>query len=244
MAVSVECDGDASVAQALADDFRMNSAGKKQAGVRVPHIMESHGCQARAPYPGGEPLRRPVGRNWATKRVREDETPVVVFWTHGKPLFKLTVPEPPQRFQRSRAERYRSVGLSRLGLPEVEAGTRHVLKSSPNRDPSLLQVDIFPLKGQHLPQPQSTVDSQYHGVTQKAVFFLADLKPEAAYFLAEGGKRTAFLVIHMNDASELPAVAEPWFLAANASIEATPVMLAEDLERAGPSIEQAVKKYG
>ena len=105
MAVSVKCDGDASVAQALADDFRMNSAGKKQAGVRVPHIMESHGCQARAPYPAGEPLRKPVGRNRATKRVREDETPVVVFWTHGKPLLKLTVPEPPQRIQRSRAER-------------------------------------------------------------------------------------------------------------------------------------------
>jgi hypothetical protein len=80
------------------------------------------------------------------------------------------------------------------------------------------------------------------GTTVQSI--LEDLKPEAAYFLAEGGKRTAFLIVDMNDASEIPAVAEPWFLAANASIEATPVMLAEDLERAGPSIEQAVKKYG
>jgi hypothetical protein len=80
------------------------------------------------------------------------------------------------------------------------------------------------------------------GTTVQSI--LEDLKPEAAYFLAEGGKRTAFLIVHMNDASELPAMAEPWFLAVNASIEATPVMLAEDLEKAGPSIEQAVKKYG
>ncbi len=80
------------------------------------------------------------------------------------------------------------------------------------------------------------------GTTVQSI--LADLKPEAAYFLAENGKRTAFLIVDMQDASQLPAVAEPWFLAANATIEATPVMLAEDLERAGPAIEQAVKKYG
>lgn len=73
---------------------------------------------------------------------------------------------------------------------------------------------------------------------------LQDIGPEAAYFLAEDGKRTAFLIVDMQDASQLPAMAEPWFLAVNASIECTPVMLAEDLEKAGPAIEQAVEKYG
>ena len=73
---------------------------------------------------------------------------------------------------------------------------------------------------------------------------LDDLKPEAAYFLAETGKRTAFLIVDMEDASQIPAVAEPWFLACNASVSFQPVMVAEDLERAGPAIEQAVKKYG
>jgi len=61
-----------------------------------------------------------------------------------------------------------------------------------------------------------------------------DLKPEAAYFIADEGKRTAYLVVDMQDASQLPAIAEPWFLALKASIEAVPAMVAE----------AAAKKYG
>jgi hypothetical protein len=71
-----------------------------------------------------------------------------------------------------------------------------------------------------------------------------DLRPEAAYFVADEGQRTAYLFLDMEDPSQLPAVAEPWFLAFNADIEAQPAMIAEDLEKAGPAIEQAVKKYG
>ncbi|MGH9672980.1 MAG: hypothetical protein ACRD44_07345 [Bryobacteraceae bacterium] len=73
---------------------------------------------------------------------------------------------------------------------------------------------------------------------------LADQKPEAAYFIADNGKRTAILVLNMTNESELPAIAEPWFLALNASIEATPAMIPEDLQKAGPAIRQAVKKFG
>jgi hypothetical protein len=73
---------------------------------------------------------------------------------------------------------------------------------------------------------------------------LEELKPEAAYFVADDGMRTAYLVINMNDPSELPAVAEPWFLAFNASFEAQPAMVAADLAKAGSDIERAVKKYG
>ncbi|HUY12302.1 MAG TPA: DUF3303 family protein [Terriglobia bacterium] len=73
---------------------------------------------------------------------------------------------------------------------------------------------------------------------------LEQQKPEAAYFMAEDGKRTAILIMDMTDASQIPAIAEPWFLALNASIETTPVMVAADLQKAGPAIEQAVKTYG
>ncbi len=73
---------------------------------------------------------------------------------------------------------------------------------------------------------------------------LAEQKPEAVYFALEDGKRTAFLILNMDDPSELPAIAEPWFLAFNAEIESQPCMLPEDLQKAGPAIEAAAKKFG
>jgi len=72
---------------------------------------------------------------------------------------------------------------------------------------------------------------------------LADLKPEAVYFTDDNGQRTAFLFLDMQDASQIPAIVEPWFLAFNARIEIHPVMVPEDLSRAGSAIEAAVKKY-
>jgi hypothetical protein len=73
---------------------------------------------------------------------------------------------------------------------------------------------------------------------------LEQQKPEAAYFIADGGRRTAIVVIDLKDASEIPGFAEPWFLALNASIEAVPAMVGEDLKKAGPAIAKAVKAYG
>jgi hypothetical protein len=73
---------------------------------------------------------------------------------------------------------------------------------------------------------------------------LADLKPEAAYFTADSGQRTGFIFLDMQDISQIPAIAEPWFLAFNASIEIQPAMVPDDLMKAGPAIERAVKKYG
>jgi hypothetical protein len=72
---------------------------------------------------------------------------------------------------------------------------------------------------------------------------LAELKPEAAYFAADNGQRTGFIFLEMQDASQIPAIAEPWFLAFNASIELYPVMIPEDLARASGAIDKAVKKF-
>jgi hypothetical protein len=72
---------------------------------------------------------------------------------------------------------------------------------------------------------------------------LEELRPEAAYFTADNGQRTALLFVEMQDASQIPAIAEPWFLAFNASIECSPVMVPADLAKAGSAIEAAVKKY-
>ena len=73
---------------------------------------------------------------------------------------------------------------------------------------------------------------------------LEQQKPEAAYFIAEDGKRTGILVLDMSDSSQIPAIAEPWFLALNASVEVTPAMIPDDLKKARPAIAQAIKKFG
>ena len=73
--------------------------------------------------------------------------------------------------------------------------------------------------------------------------FDADLKPEAAYFAADNGKRTGFIFFDLKDASQIPAVAEPWFLAFDAHVEFHPAMNLEDLKKATPGIEKAVKNY-
>ena len=73
---------------------------------------------------------------------------------------------------------------------------------------------------------------------------LAEQKPESAYFTLDNGMRTGFIFLDIQDASQIPAILEPWFLAFNASVELTPVMNGEDLGKAGPSIGAAVEKYG
>jgi hypothetical protein len=69
------------------------------------------------------------------------------------------------------------------------------------------------------------------------------VKPEAVYFTADGGERTAFIFLEMHDASQIPAIAEPWFLAFKASVEIYPVMVPDDLAKAGSAIDRAVKNY-
>jgi hypothetical protein len=70
---------------------------------------------------------------------------------------------------------------------------------------------------------------------------LADIKPEAVYFAARNGKRGGILVADVADPSKLPAIAEPFFLYFNATVQFHPFMTPEDLGRAG--LEELGKKY-
>jgi hypothetical protein len=72
---------------------------------------------------------------------------------------------------------------------------------------------------------------------------LNDLRPEAAYFAEEHGARTGFIVCNVKEESEIPAIAEPWFLAFNAKVEFHPAMTLADLKKAAPGFEKAIKKY-
>jgi len=81
------------------------------------------------------------------------------------------------------------------------------------------------------------------GSSGKALMkIVEELKPEAVYFTELEGKRAAVMVIDLKDASEIPKYAEPFFLNFESEVEFHPVMLPEDLGRAG--LEELGKKWG
>jgi hypothetical protein len=95
-----------------------------------------------------------------------------------------------------------------------------------------------------IPVEEGNANIKSGSLGSKIESILAGQKPEATYFTLDNGMRTGFIFPDIQDASQLPAILEPWFLAFNASIELTPVMNGEDLGKAGPVIGAAVEKYG
>ena len=57
------------------------------------------------------------------------------------------------------------------------------------------------------------------------------LNAEAAYFVAEEGRRSCLIVFDMTDSSQIPVIAEPLFLGAKAQVTLSPCMNIEDLEK-------------
>ena len=66
------------------------------------------------------------------------------------------------------------------------------------------------------------------------------LQPEAAYFTALDGKRTGLIVFDLKEPSQIPSIAEPFFMSVNASIELTPVMTMEDVQT---GLQEAAKAF-
>jgi hypothetical protein len=69
---------------------------------------------------------------------------------------------------------------------------------------------------------------------------MSKIKPEAAYFVAERGQRCAMMFFDMNDASDIPGIAEPLFAGLNARIQLLPAMNAEDLKKGLDLAKQAM----
>ena len=59
---------------------------------------------------------------------------------------------------------------------------------------------------------------------------ISKLRPEAAYFLADSGLRSAIIFFDLREASDIPAIVEPLFLGLGAEVELVPVMNADDLK--------------
>jgi hypothetical protein len=66
----------------------------------------------------------------------------------------------------------------------------------------------------------------------KMMKILDELKPEAAYFGEQDGKRGGVLIVDVARPSDIPKLAEPWFLNFHAEVRFRVVMTPEDLVEA------------
>lgn len=78
-------------------------------------------------------------------------------------------------------------------------------------------------------------------VGQKLQEIFGEIQPEAAYFTERDGHRGAILVVDVADPSQVPQLAEPFFLVFNALVKFRICMTPEDLGRAG--LEAIGSKY-
>lgn len=70
---------------------------------------------------------------------------------------------------------------------------------------------------------------------------MSTIKPEAAYFFADNGRRGGFMVFDMTDPSQIPVIAEPLFQELEAELEFYPVMNQEDLMKGLTEVAQAAQ---
>lgn len=61
--------------------------------------------------------------------------------------------------------------------------------------------------------------------------FMGRVKPESAYFTADGGQRTAYFFFDLQDQSDIPVLAEPFLTELEASVEFMPAMNGADLQK-------------
>jgi hypothetical protein len=78
-------------------------------------------------------------------------------------------------------------------------------------------------------------------VGRKIKKILDETRAEAVYFTEYDGHRGAIMIINIDDSSEVPKFAEPWFLSFNADVQFHIAMTPEELGRAG--LEKLGKKW-
>ncbi len=68
------------------------------------------------------------------------------------------------------------------------------------------------------------------------------IKPEAVYFTEREGHRGGIFIVNVNSPSDVPRLAEPWFLGFNAEVEFRIAMTSEDIAHAG--LDALGKQWG
>jgi len=92
---------------------------------------------------------------------------------------------------------------------------------------------------------ESSNDAIRNDKLQKVFQQLADdLKPEAGYFFPSAGERGGFFVVDTRESSQVAEIAERFFFGLNAKIQMTPVMNADDLQKALAIMPGTIKRYG
>ena len=95
----------------------------------------------------------------------------------------------------------------------------------------------------HVKLPLEPFNSMVKNGTASAKMqrILQEQKPEAAYFTEYEGRRGGILIINVDNPSQVPFFAEPWFITFNADCEFHIVMTPEDLAKAG--LDELGKKW-
>lgn len=72
---------------------------------------------------------------------------------------------------------------------------------------------------------------------------IEDLKPQAAYFFSQNGRRSGFMIVSVAQSSGLVKVVESFWLGLHADFSVTPIVSGEDLAKGLDGIGGIVKRY-
>ena len=117
-------------------------------------------------------------------------------------------------------------GLYRTGTKSLKAALEMLLGR-----PSYHMAEVF-AHPEHVPMWHNAALGKmpnWHGFLKD---YDATLDAPAAYFWPEAGERAGMMIFDMSDPAEIPKIAEQLFLNLDAAVEFTPVMNADDLQRA------------
>ena len=84
-----------------------------------------------------------------------------------------------------------------------------------------------------MPNTEFNAAVRYGSASKVMNHILEVTAAEAVYFTEMQGQRTVLLVLNIDDPSQIPRLAEPWFLSFNAAVEFRVAMTPEDIRKAG-----------